>query len=217
MKVLQVLTGQTSIYEFSSKTPQMKEHSALGSGSPDTARALCRHQIFIPASRNALQHWFMCLCKNTQFGHSVTAPTFFCRLSHSSFILSTNFSPSQSWKAVKNQPRFSSSNLWQVDNQAKLRCLIADGFPSTKSNVSAQILFFKDDGRVVSGLTASLPACTQCLAQRKPHTDWEFWGPELGSLCPWRHHRHKRLEPFGSAKTNPTPALTCTSVQSYTK
>lgn len=95
------------------------------------------------------------------------------------FIFSTNFSPSQSWKAVRNQPRFSSSNLWQVDNQAKLRCLIADGFPSTKSRVSEQTLFFKDDGRVVSGLTASLPACTQCPAQSKPRTAWEFWAQSL--------------------------------------
>lgn len=73
MKVLQVPTGQTSIHKFISKTLQMKEHSALGSGSPDIARALCRHKIFIPASRNALQH---CQCKIAQFGNSVTAPTF---------------------------------------------------------------------------------------------------------------------------------------------
>ena len=214
MKLLQALTGQTSTYEFTSKTSQMKTHSALESGSPDIGHALCRYLF---QHLETLCNIASRVCVRIRSLVIMRLHQLFCRLSCFSFILSMHFSPSQSLKAVKTQPRFSSSSLWQMDNQAKLRrFLMGDSPPSTiaKNHVGTQILFFKDDGHVISGLviyTASMPACTQCLAQSKPRTRLGSRGPEPGSLCPYRHHRHNRLELLGSAKTNPT--LTCTPIQ----
>lgn len=55
-----------------------------------------------------------------------------------------HFSPSQSFKPVRSQPRFSSSSLWQTDNQAKLRLfLIGDSPPSTRTTLAHKHCFSK--------------------------------------------------------------------------